>query len=273
MLKFWKNMDEGDQVRLVKITGIVVALFAAFTLLSTVSYLFTWKADQSLLASPVGDQSVEVSNIAGQLGYRWADFLVRKCFGLGSLALIIILFAIAARLLLHRWRYSLLKTILVTISGALIFSFILAFVSDLTGLGNAFGGGLGGQCGESVVRWSCNLVGGIVTGLILAALAVLWLLFVSKPFSRWLAELGKPKVAEQESEEVSPAEEPAPSVLKPVAEPVPEPDKPITEQVSLPDQPVPATQPQAENAPSLEIERRASMPERLWLAITSTSGS
>ena len=255
MLKFWKNMDEGDQVRLAKITGIVVALFAVFTLLSTVSYLFTWKADQSLLASPVGDQSVEVSNIAGQLGYRWADFLVRKCFGLGSLALIIILFAVAARLLLRRWRYSLLKTILVAVSGALIVSFILAFVSDLFGMGNAFGGGLGGQCGESVVRWSASLVGGIVTGLILAALAVLWLLIVSKPFSRWVAEHGKPKVEEKESEEVSPAEEPGPSVLKPKAAPVPEPDKPVTEQVSMPDQPVPGAQPQAENVPSLEIER------------------
>ena len=55
MLGFWRNMDDGDKVRLTKMTGILVALLAVFTLLATVSYFFTWKADQSSLSSAVGD--------------------------------------------------------------------------------------------------------------------------------------------------------------------------------------------------------------------------
>lgn len=196
MLGFWRNMDDGDKVRLTKMTGILVALLAVFTLLATVSYFFTWKADQSSLSSAVGDISVEVSNMAGKMGYRWADLLVRRWFGLGSLAFVVILFAVSVRLLLHRWRYSMVKTTLLTVTGAMLSSFILAFVSDLSGLGNAFGGGLGGECGESVVKWASVVFGNILTGFMLAFLVVVWLVLASRKFSDWLMSLGKKPVAE-----------------------------------------------------------------------------
>lgn len=196
MLGFWRDMDDGDKVRLTKMTGILVALLAVFTLLATVSYFFTWKADQSSLSSAVGDISVEVSNMAGKMGYRWADLLVRRWFGLGSLAFVVILFAVSVRLLLHRWRYSMVKTTLLTVTGAMLSSFILAFVSDLSGLGNAFGGGLGGECGESVVKWASVVFGNILTGFMLAFLVIVWLVLASRKFSDWLMSLGKKPVAE-----------------------------------------------------------------------------
>lgn len=212
MLGFWRNMDDGDKVRLTKMTGILVALLAVFTLLATVSYFFTWKADQSSLSSAVGDISVEVSNVAGKMGYRWADLLVRRWFGLGSLAFVVILFAVSVRLLLHRWRYSMVKTTLLTVTGAMLSSFILAFVSDLSGLGNAFGGGLGGECGESVVKWASVVFGNILTGFILAFLVIVWLVLASRKFSDWLMSLGKKPVAEPVVRQGSPtieATEPA----------------------------------------------------------------
>lgn len=196
MLGFWRNMDDGDKVRLTKMTGILVALLAVFTLLATVSYFFTWKADQSSLSSAVGDISVEVSNMAGKMGYRWADLLVRRWFGLGSLAFVVILFAVSVRLLLHRWRYSMVKTTLLTVTGAMLSSFTLAFVSDLSGLGNAFGGGLGGECGESVVKWASVVFGNILTGFMLAFLVIVWFVLASGKFSDWLMSLGKKPVAE-----------------------------------------------------------------------------
>lgn len=205
-------MDDGDKVRLTKMTGILVALLAVFTLLATVSYFFTWKADQSSLSSAVGDISVEVSNMAGKMGYRWADLLVRRWFGLGSLAFVVILFAVSVRLLLHRWRYSMVKTTLLTVTGAMLSSFILAFVSDLSGLGNAFGGGLGGECGESVVKWVSVVFGNILTGFMLAFLVIVWLVLASRKFSDWLMSLGKKPVAEPVVRQGSPtieATEPA----------------------------------------------------------------
>lgn len=200
-------MDDGDKVRLTKMTGILVALLAVFTLLATVSYFFTWKADQSSLSSAVGDISVEVSNMAGKMGYRWADLLVRRWFGLGSLAFVVILFAVSVRLLLHRWRYSMVKTTLLTVTGAMLSSFILAFVSDLSGLGNAFGGGLGGECGESVVKWASVVFGNILTGFMLAFLVIVWLVLASGKFSDWLMSLGKKPVAEPVVRQSSPTVE------------------------------------------------------------------
>lgn len=200
-------MDDGDKVRLTKMTGILVALLAVFTLLATVSYFFTWRADQSSLSSAVGDISVEVSNMAGKMGYRWADLLVRRWFGLGSLAFVVILFAVSVRLLLHRWRYSMVKTTLLTVTGAMLSSFILAFVSDLSGLGNAFGGGLGGECGESVVKWASVVFGNILTGFMLAFLVIVWLVLASRKFSDWLMSMGKKPVAEPVVRQGSPTVE------------------------------------------------------------------
>lgn len=193
MFKFWRNMDDEDKAKLTKTAGFLVALLAVFTLLATISYFFTWKTDQSSLSSAVGDTSVEVSNMAGKMGYRWADLLVRRWFGLGSLAFVVILFAVSVRLLLHRWHYSMVKTTLLTVTGAMLSSFILAFVSDLSGLGNAFGGGLGGECGESVVKWISVVFGNILTGFMLAFLVVVWLVLASGKFSDWLMALGRKK--------------------------------------------------------------------------------
>lgn len=213
MFKFWRNMDDEDKAKLTKTAGFLVALLAVFTLLATISYFFTWKTDQSSLSSAVGDTSVEVSNMAGKMGYRWADLLVRRWFGLGSLAFVVILFAVSVRLLLHRWHYSMVKTTLLTVTGAMLSSFILAFVSDLSGLGNAFGGGLGGECGESVVKWTSVVFGNILTGFMLAFLVVVWLVLASGKFSDWLMALGRKK--EPVAEDCDP-EEPS---LRQVQEP------------------------------------------------------
>ena len=201
MRRLWRDMDDDDKARLVKTTGLIVAAFTLFTLLATLSYLFTWKVDQSALAAPVADKSVKISNFAGKLGYKWANLLVREWFGLGSLALVLILFAVSARLLLQRWHYSMTRTILLTVSGALVASFLLAFISDLAGWGNVFGGGLGGECGETVVSWSRNLFGSIITAILLLLLLALWLFFASDKFRYWLDSLGQ--VKEPENPEIS----------------------------------------------------------------------
>ena len=259
-------MDDGDKDRLTKVVGLVVAFLAVFTLLATVSYFFTWKADQSSLLSAVGDTSVKVSNVAGKLGYRWADLLVRRWFGLGSLAFVVIMFAVSVRLLLRRWHYSMIKTVLLTLSGAMVSSFILAYLSDLSGLGNVFGGGLGGECGESVVRWCSVVFGDILSGLALVFLAVVWLLMASRRFSGWLMSLGTRKNPAGKDSSSSakkrsrPAAEPAEAPARPVAEPaearpVEAHARSVAESVEAPSrqvaEPVEATP--AEANPSMEV--------------------
>lgn len=187
----WKNMPEDRRIRILKVTGLVVAVFAIFTLVSVASYLFTWKADQSLLSEPdMLDGNVDVHNMGGKLGYRWGHFLVGRCFGLGSFALVVLLFAVSVRLFFRNRSIGILRTSVITVSGALLSSVILSFLSSLAGPDTVFGGGLGGDCGSVISSALVNLVGNVVTFVILAVAVVVWLLFTSGRFSRWLVTAG-----------------------------------------------------------------------------------
>ncbi len=180
-----------DRKKIVKITGLVLALAALFSLVSAVSYLFTWKADQSLLGDPSRmDPAVDVANAGGKTGAGWGWTLVCRWFGLGSFALIIALGALSLRMLFGRRKYSVLRIVTLSVTAAFVSSFILALISSHTGLDYAFGGGLGGDCGHVVIEWSENLFGVIITGGIAAVFTILWFISASRRFSDWFMSLG-----------------------------------------------------------------------------------
>ncbi len=214
-------MDDGEKARMRIISGLIVAAFALFTFLSVTSYLFTWKADQSLLRDPaMMSQAEQVANMCGKTGLKWAHFLYGKWFGLGSYALIIILVAIAIRLLLGRWKQSLLRTFFIALSGAIVASFLLAYLSSLTGLESTFDGGLGGDGGSAVIAWSQNLFGTVITGVLLVILLAGWIFLLGNSFSEWLLSLGQPRAPKEETE---PEESVLPAWMKDVkTEPEPE---------------------------------------------------
>ena len=63
---FFSDMDPDKKSLILKITGLVVGIFTIFTLVASVSYLMTWREDQSLMSTPdMLDKEVEVSNAAG----------------------------------------------------------------------------------------------------------------------------------------------------------------------------------------------------------------
>ena len=231
--------DEDQKARAIRILGILIAALGVFTLLSTVSYLFTWKTDMSLLSNPeMMGTGVKVHNAAGKLGYRFADFLVGKCFGLGSLALLILLFALAARLLLHKWDQPLLKTTLLVLSGAFVSSLVFSCIAGLVGTDGAFGTGLGGQLGSFLVGWSNNLIGKALTAVLVLFLLCGWLFLISPKFAALLRKFFKSDSYEPEPEPVPvPEPEPvraavaaAPVKPEPRPKPVPaEPEPPVEE--------------------------------------------
>lgn len=184
------RIDDEKRKKIVKVAGLLVAAFAVFTFIAVLSYLFTWKADQSLLSEPdMMSEDTEVHNSAGKLGYRWGHFLVARLLGLGSFAFVLLLAVIAARLLFGQRRTGVVKAFLVTVSGAVIASVLLSFVSGLFGNDTAFGGGLGGDCGAAIASWSSNLVGKPVTFLLILIFIVAWLLYSSSRFSGWMLSL------------------------------------------------------------------------------------
>lgn len=201
----FKKLDKHQKSILLKCSGGVVFGFALLTLVSTLSYLFTWKADQSLLSHPeMMDRSVDVLNWGGKMGYTWSHFLMSDFLGFGSFVLVFLLGACAYRLFFWQKSIGLLRMTFVTVSGAFLMSMILS----LFGSDSLFGGGLGGDAGQAVVSGMMNLVGPVVAVFIIFALAVLWLLFVNGRFAQWFAETGEAK-AVAEDPEVVPVAEPA----------------------------------------------------------------
>jgi len=203
-LAFWRQWDDKERAVAVKITGLCVAAVAVFVLIASVSYLFHWKEDMSLLGNAdMMDAGVRVGNAAGKLGYKTGYLLVCNLFGLGSFALLVILAAISARLIAGRWHYSLIKTTLIALTGSFVIAVLLAYVGSLTGLQNAFGGGLGGRMGSQVIAWSDNLFKPVITGILVFILLAAWLFFSSRKFTEWVYNLGSPRHSGQ-SEESSP---------------------------------------------------------------------
>ncbi len=224
---FWDSWDDRQKETAVKIFGLFLAVLAVYTFFTCLSYLFTWKADQSLLTDPeMMSPATAVHNGSGKLGFRLGRFLICDCFGLGSFALVFILVAAAARVLSHKWRPSLLKTAAVMLSGAFVVSLILSYFASLFGPDTAFGGGLGGRCGAFVTGWSNNLFGRILTFFFLALVTLLWLLLISPRFSRWISSLGEKKPVSAPEEESSFLEV-KPVSRKPVAGPEPAPAPPV----------------------------------------------
>ena len=216
---FFSDMDADKKSNLLKYAGVIVMIFAALTLLSTVSYLFTWDADQSLMSQPdMMEKEIDVNNLGGKIGYRWSRFLVADCFGLGSFALIFLLGAVAYRLFYWQRSIGLLKTTFLTTSGAFVASLVLSYISGQFGPDTAFGGGLGGFAGAAVVAWMTNLFGSIITALIIIAVVVVWLLFANCRFYHWFATTGerKPepvlKPSAEPEESFEPEESPEPEI-------------------------------------------------------------
>ncbi len=194
------SLSETSYVRILKVAGLVLGAFAVFSLIAVVSYLFTWRADQSLFSNPeMMSQATGVANWGGKLGFRWAHFLVKRCFGLGSFALIILFFVLAVKLFIRKNQWNLVKATVLTISAAIISSVILAYCVFLSGGDLHFGGGLGGDCGALTAAWLCNVMGKIATGLVLVIFVVLWLLYASGSFTRWFVSLGESESANKKS--------------------------------------------------------------------------
>lgn len=201
---FFSELTPEKKAAIFKYSALAVAVFTLFTLISVVSYLFTWQEDYSLMAHPdMLDKEVDVYNWGGKVGYRWSTFLVARCFGLGSLALVFLMGAVAYRLFFWNKSIGLLRTTFITVSGTFVASLILSFISMQFGSDTCFGGGLGGDAGYAVILWLINMVGTIVTGLVLIALFVAWMLMSNERFASWFALAGDRLGEKEEKPEVT----------------------------------------------------------------------
>lgn len=172
-----------------RVVGGVLAVATLLIAVSCLSYFFTWKQDQSLLADPevIKDPAKVIANFGGAWGLKIASVFVSEWFGLGSLAVIVALALVSVRCLFGKQKFPVLRYVLLALTGAMILSYALAFISIRFGFNTCFGTGLGGGCGFQMVVWSEHLVGVPVTLCLILALIAAWGYFASSRFSRWLS--------------------------------------------------------------------------------------
>ena len=173
---------------MVKILAVSVFVLAIFSLISCLSFLFTWKIDQSILSEDtMMDQAVEASNNGGKLGFIWGRFLIANAFGLASFGLVGLMFWGGWKLFFknsetrHPWR-----TIILSLVGIFLTSLLLTYMSELFTADAYLEGGLGGFTGIAVVDWAKNLIGSFPTLLLILFCFLLWGIFFSPKVAQWL---------------------------------------------------------------------------------------
>lgn len=187
--------------------GVLLGVFALFATLSSVSYLFSWKTDQSLAdVASFFDGSVSVANYAGGAGSSLGRFLVGDCFGLAALLLCVFMFSASWRLIRGKdtdW----IRLALLAVFGTFSLAMLLAYVSDLFGapLSNLFGGGLGGGACAFLLAGMNVLFGRIISLVIILAVPVMLFLILSDSAAAKVRAAGREELPQDEPE-VEPAQ-------------------------------------------------------------------
>ena len=224
---YWAELDEKRRSEYRIVAAVLLGIFTLFTAIAVGSYFFTWKQDASLLSEPsLLESDAAVSNAGSKLGFRWGRFLVTRSFGLAALGLVAFLVAWTLSRAVPKLRIPLGKWFVYSFTGTFIGSWLLALVSRLAGWETLFGGGLGGRAGAALVDGCINLVGFVVTAIVLLALAGLWLYFLTDGFKA-------PAGEEEEIPGQAGNDEPEPAPVF-VPKPEPKPDPVRVTQVSTP---------------------------------------
>lgn len=167
--------------------GIIVCGFAILLFISFVSYLFTWKTDQSFNWSRVfSEPEYRVDNWSGKIGAYFSNLFMNRWFGIASLAVPLMLLLVGFALMKVRIKY-LGFYLRVLFAGMIILSVWLGYIlGDFT---DFLGSGPGGKHGLYISEWLRSFAGIIGTGLILVAATVIYFVFTNRNTIGWLKKI------------------------------------------------------------------------------------
>jgi len=152
------------------LTGFSILLFLAF-----VSYLFTWKIDQSFEWRKVfSNPDFQVDNWSGKVGAWFANLFLNKWFGIASFTIPFLLLLMGLKLM-HVKILPLGSTIRITLVFTIIISIWLGYIFG--NAGGFLGSGPGGRHGLYVSDWLKAFSGSIGTLFILLILTFTLIVF------------------------------------------------------------------------------------------------
>lgn len=139
------SFSEGQR-KVLKILGIFLIFVSFIFAVAFVSYLFTWKQDQSYIAHTNGgwstlfssvdeivDESIDlpvVENKLGKLGALLANQFIYEWFGIASFLFVLLFFVIGYKLLYKKSLLPIWKTLVYTFLGIIFISITLGFLQD-----------------------------------------------------------------------------------------------------------------------------------------------
>jgi len=170
--------------RLKIIIGIAITVFSVFLLVGMISYLFTWKSDQSFLKDNVfSSPDIRVENWSGKSGAWLADLLINRGFGISSFSIPFMMALIGLGFLNVPVR-RLFRRIITTAMITIFVSVLLGYFFDIA---NGFlGSGPGGRHGLYVSRWLNAFMGKLGTGFFLAMILFGMIIFTSDHALIWM---------------------------------------------------------------------------------------
>jgi S-DNA-T family DNA segregation ATPase FtsK/SpoIIIE len=172
--------------------GIVISGFAVLLFISFISYLFTWKTDQSFEWSRVfSEPEYRVDNWSGKVGAYFSNLFINRWFGVASLALPFMLLLLGFSLMRVKIK-NLWFIIRASVVGMILLSIWLGFL--MGAFRGMLGSGLGGKHGLYISQWLESFAGIFGTAIILLATTVIWMVFSNKNTLSWLARLFSIKV-------------------------------------------------------------------------------
>ncbi len=169
-----------------KIIGTISLLISIFLFIAFVSYLFTWKEDQSQVKgrsiSFLWDNTTDtkVTNLLGRLGAYSSHNLIYNGFGLASFLFCTFFFVLGVNLLFNRKVFSIWRNLKYVTFGLLITSISLSFL--FSGAFNSFN--WGGEVGEMISNWLINFLGTVGTAALLLVVGASYLIWQFNPTFR-----------------------------------------------------------------------------------------
>jgi S-DNA-T family DNA segregation ATPase FtsK/SpoIIIE len=171
----FSEMLSGNSLR--NILGFSLLLFTTLLAVSMISYLFTWKHDQSQVSGSgwnfLFKSNAEVDNWLGRLGAWLSHSFVYNGFGLASFLIVFLLVISTLRLIFADFKVNLLRqyyhSILLLLSISISFGYLF---NHLIGLAFPWGG----EFGLYLSRWFSGFVGSLGTGLLVL---VFWAIYVT----------------------------------------------------------------------------------------------
>lgn len=161
------------------VAGSLFAILAVFTLVSFISYLFTWAEDQSLLSDDsIFSNVVKASNWGGKFGFLYSNLLISKWFGLGAFVFPF-LFAGISAFCFKSGKVRILRLTLLSLMGCIVLSSLFSYIFSFTPATDIFGDGAGGSYGYYINEWLVSMTGRFGAGCIVLFFLGLWIILLN----------------------------------------------------------------------------------------------